>query len=244
MSWRCARTGPGAVTRLAAAAAALAVLGGALAGCDALGKLGASAKYPAATTFTIKTRVTSLVIDGGSGSISVTGGPGAVTSVSQQESYSTTPPVIRRVLRGTTLTLSYSCPAELSCGVSYTISLPAAAAVTVSTGAGGITLSSLSGPVTARADAGLITADSLSSAMASFRSSAGGVIAAFAVPPRSVSASTDVGPITVTVPGSAAYRISTHTYVGTSSVTVRSSTTSPYAISASSDLGSISINSA
>jgi hypothetical protein len=128
------------------------------------------------------------------------------------------------------------------CGVAYTVDVPYGVAVTVSTGAGAVTLTSLAGTVSARADAGLVTAVDLRSPVASFKSDAGGVIATFSVAPRSLTAATNVGPITLTVPGTAGYRISTHTFVGTSTVTVRRSGTSAHSISASSDLGSISIN--
>ncbi len=214
----------------------------ALAGCGALGRLGTAAHYPAATSFTIDGRVTTLVIDVGSGSVDVTGTDRSSVGVSQQASYSTTPPAARRVLSGTTLTLSYGCPVELSCSISYTVQVPRTVAVRVSADAGAVTLTSLAGPATAQTSAGLITAVNLSSAEVSLKSDAGGIIATSSAPPRSLDASTKVGAITLTVPGSVAYKISTHTFVGTSNITVRKSARSPYAINASSDVGSISIS--
>jgi hypothetical protein len=213
-----------------------------LTGCGALGRLGTTAHYPAATSFTIDSRVTTLVIDAGSGSVDVTGADRSTVGVSQQASYSTKPPVARRVLSGTTLTLSYGCAAELSCSISYTVQVPRAVAVRVSGGAGEVTLTSLSGPATAQTSSGLITAVDLKSAEVSLKSDAGGIIATSAAPPRSRHASTNVGAITLTVPGSVAYKISTRTFVGTSNISVRRSARSPYAINASSDVGSISIS--
>ena len=49
-------------------------------------------------------------------------------------------------------------------------------------------------------------------------------------------------PITLAVPGSATYQINTHAYVGSSTVTVPKNPASPHVISASSDLGSITIS--
>jgi hypothetical protein len=213
----------------------------ALAGCDALGKLGA-AHYPAATSFTVDSRVTTVVIDAGGGSVDVTGGGQSRVDVSQQAAYSTTPPTARHVLSGTTLTLSYTCATELSCSISYTIEVPRAVAVRVAAGAGEVTLTSLSGPATAQTSSGLITAVSLASAEVSLKSDAGGIIATCSAAPLSLDASTKVGSIALTVPGSVAYKISTRTFVGTSNITVRRSARSPYAISASSDIGSISIS--
>ena len=212
-----------------------------LAGCGALGKIGGS-HNPPATRFTVTAPVTSLVIHGGSGSVDVTGTSGSAVTVSQQASYSSSPPTASHVLRGTTLTVSYTCPTELLCGESYVVQVPRDVAVTVSTSAGAVTLTSLAGTVSARAAAGLITAVDLRSGVASFNSNAGGVIATFSVVPRSLTASTNVGPITLTVPGSAAYLVTAHTVVGTSTITVRRGDSSAHSISAHSDLGSISVS--
>lgn len=213
-----------------------------LTGCDALGKLGAAAHYPAAKSFTVSARVTTVVIDAGGGSVDVNGTGRTTVGVSEQESYSSTAPVARHALSGTTLTLSYSCPTEVSCAISYTVTVPRAVAVRVSAGSGAITLTSLAGAVTAQASEGLITAVDLRSSAVSLKSDAGGIIATWSAAPSSVHVSTNVGAITLTVPGSVAYKISTRTFLGLATVTVRRSATSRYAISASSDVGSISIS--
>jgi hypothetical protein len=234
---------PAALAAALGTCAAALTLAASLTGCGTLGKLGSTGHYPAATAFTIDSRVTAVVIDAGSGSVDVTAAQRSSVAVAQQASYSTKPPVARHTLSGTTLTLSFSCAAELTCGISYTVQVPRGVAVRVSAGAGSITLTSISGAVSAQTGAGLITADDLQSASVSLKSDAGGIIATCAVPPRSLHASTNLGAITVTVPGAAAYKVSTHTFVGTSTVTVRRSSTSAYAISTSSDVGSVSINS-
>ena len=239
---RYSRHRPLAVLAALGTCAAALTLAASLAGCDALGKLGTTGHYPAATSFTVDGRVTTVVIDAGSGSADVTASSRSTVAVSQQASYSTKPPVATHTLSGTTLTLSFSCAVELTCGISYTVQVPRGVAVRVSAGAGSITLTSLSGAVSAQTGAGLITADDLQSASVSLKSDAGGIIATCSVPPRSLHASTNLGAITLSVPGSVAYKVSTHTFVGTSTVTVRRSSASPYAISASSDVGSVSIN--
>ena len=213
-----------------------------LAGCGVLGKAGAGSHNPPAAEFTVTGRVTSVVIHGGSGSVDVTGTSGSTVTVSQQASYSSTPPAAAHVLRGTTLTVSYSCPTELVCGMSYDVQVPRDVALSVSTSAGSVTLTSLAGTVFARAAAGLITAVDLRCAVASFNANAGGVIATFSTVPRSLTASTNIGPITLTVPGSVAYQVTAHTVVGTSTITVRRGGSSAHSISARSDLGSISIS--
>lgn len=213
-----------------------------VAGCGALGKVGANAHNPPAASFTVSARVTAVVINGGAGSVAVTGSARSTVSVSQQATYTDTPPKATHVLHGTTLTVSYTCPAQLVCSMSYQVQVPRGVAVSVSTGAGAVTLTSLAGTLSAHASAGLITADDLRSPAATFKTNAGGVIATFSAAPRSLTATTNVGPITLTVPGSVAYRLNTHTFVGTSTVTVPRSSSPAHTISASSDLGSISIN--
>ena len=213
-----------------------------LVGCQPLAQLAVATHTPPAQVFTVTARVTTLVIKGGSGSVDVTGSGRGTIGVSQQASYGKTPPTETHVISGTTLTLSYTCPSAFVCGVSYDVQLPRGVAVRVSTAAGPITLTSLAGPVSAQTSAGLITAIGLSSPTAALKSNAGGIDATFSAAPSSVHAATNVGPILLVVPGSAAYQVSTRTFVGSSTVSVPKSAASPHVISASSDLGSITIS--
>ncbi|WP_300604731.1 hypothetical protein [Trebonia sp.] len=228
-----------ATAALAAAACAAALLA---AGCGSLRQIGAGSHSPPATTFTITARVTAVVVNGGASSVTVTGGDRGTVLVSQRLSYTKTPPATSRRLVGTTLTLSYSCPAQLVCGVAYDVQVPAAVAVTVDTRAGAVTLTALAGPVSAQTYAGLITAVNLSSRTAGLRSDVGGIDATFSAAPMSVSAATNIGPIALTLPDSASYKVSAHTYVGSSTVTVAKSAASSHVITVSSDLGSITIS--
>jgi hypothetical protein len=213
-----------------------------LAGCGSLRQIGAGVHAGPSTTFTVTARVTALVVKGGTGSITITGSGRSTIRVSQRASYSKTPPAATHVVSGATLTLGYTCPAQLVCGMSYDVQVPRGVAVRAVTSAGAITITSLAGPVYAQTSAGLISATDLSSPTAELKSNAGGVNAAFTAVPGSVYASTNVGPITISVPGSASYKIATHTYVGTSTVTVPKNAASPHVITASSDLGSITIS--
>lgn len=232
MGWR--------VAGAALACAALAAVGG----CGALKQIGAGAHTGQAENFTITARITTVVIEGGASSITVTGSERDTIAVSQQPSYSKTPPATSRRVTGTTLTLSYGCTAQLVCGVAYDVQVPRGVAVLASTRAGAITLTSLSGDVSAQTDAGLITANDLGPGAARLKSNAGGIIAAFSAAPGSVSASTNIGSISLTLPGAESYQVHTHTYVGSSHVTVRKDAASPHVITASSDLGSITISAA
>jgi hypothetical protein len=216
----------------------------ALAGCGTLGQAGAGIHVSPSSTYSVTRRITTVVINGGSGSIIVTGINHGAIRVSQQPSYSNSkkPPVTTRTVSGSTLTLSYTCPTELVCGVAYDVQVPPGVAVQASTREGSITLSSVTGPVTARTLAGFISATSLASPSATLRSSAGGINASFTAPPGSVQASTTVGPIFLAVPNTVSYKVNGHTYVGKTTVTVRQATASAHTITAHSDLGSITIS--
>jgi hypothetical protein len=213
-----------------------------LAGCSQLKQIGAGSHTAPAKTFTVTARVMTLVINGGAGTIDITGSNRGTILVSQQSLYSKTPPAATHTVSGTTLTLSYTCTAQLVCGESYVVQVPRGISVRAVTRAGSITLTSLAGPVSAQTDAGLITATGLGSPTADLKSNAGGIDATFSAAPGSLHASTNIGPITLGVPGSASYKIDTHTFVGSSTVTVRKNAASPHVITASSDLGSITIN--
>lgn len=227
--------------RAAGVAAVMCAVLPAAVGCGALRKFGAASHTGPTQTFTITRHVATLVINGSAASITVTGSNRRTILVSQRTFYSNKPPVTVRRLDGLTLTLIYRCAKEAVCGVTYDIQVPRGVAVQAGSPSGSITLTSLAGAVTAQTDAGLITATELSSPIARLRSNAGGIVAGFTDVPDSVQAKTNLGPISITLPGSAAYRISTHTYVGTSNISVRKSPSSPHVITASSDLGSITI---
>ena len=200
-----------------------------LAGCGTLKQFGAGSHTAPASTFTVSAHVTTVVINGGAGSIDVTGSARNTVLVSQQSSYSKKAPTVTHTVSGSTLTLGYLMP--FATGVQRVVHAACAARRDGQGGhpaGGSVTLTSLAGPVTAQTDAGLITADSLTSPAAVLKSNAGGIVATFTAAPGSVHASTNIGAITLNVPGTAAYKIDTHTYVGASIVTVRKDAASPH----------------
>jgi hypothetical protein len=228
--------------RAAALSVAMCAVLPAAAGCGALKQIGADSHTAPAQQFTIAAHITTVVINSGAASITVTGSHRNTVVVSQQPYYSKKPPATVRRVDGTTLTLSYNCATEVICGVTYIVQVPRGVAVRAGSLAGAITITSVGGTVSAQTSAGLITATDLSSPAVRLKSRAGGIVAAFTVAPASVQASTNVGPISMTLPGSSSYKISTHTIVGTSNISVRKSASSPHVITASSYLGSITIS--
>jgi hypothetical protein len=220
------------------AACAVALLTG---GCSSLKQFGAGVHNPPGKTHTVAGRVSTVSVDT-AGSITVTGGSGDAVVVTDQPSYSKTPPVTTQRVSGSTLTLAYTCKTQLVCSVSYTIRVPRGVAVHAVSREGSVTLTSVSGAVTAQTITGLVTATGLTSPSAVLKSGAGGVDATFAAVPASVSASTDAGSITIAVPGSAAYKVNAHAVVGVTTVTVRHAASAAHTITAHSDLGSITIS--
>jgi hypothetical protein len=228
----------------------------ALNGCGLLGSSGSSAAPgPAATTapprsYTITSRIAAVIINGGAGKITVTGSSRTTIAVTEQpyHSNSTKPPATRHGVSttafGATLTLSYSCPSQLTCGVGYDVAVPRGVTVRVTNREGAIGLAGLAGPVSATTVAGVITATALASRAAELTSRAGAITATFTAVPDSVTATTNAGPITLTLPKSAAYKVDAHTYVGHATVSVRQGTAAKSVIIASSDLGNITINQA
>jgi hypothetical protein len=205
---------------------------------------GPGASSAAPRTYTVASTVTAVVINGGAGTITVSGGSRSTVEVTERAYFSDPKkqPSTSHVVSGGTLTLSYSCAAQLTCGVGYDVQVPQGVTVRVSDREGAITLASLAGPVEARTIAGVVTATGLASRTATLASMAGNITAAFTAVPASVTASTNAGAIRLTLPRSAAYQVHARTYVGTSTVSVRQSAKSASVISASSDLGDVTIS--
>jgi hypothetical protein len=187
--------------------------------------------------------VTSLVVNGGAGNVTVTGGTSGTVDVTEHLYYSRTPPEITGTDTSGTLTVGYSCPIQVSCLVSYDISVPRATAVKATTRAGAIRISNVTGAVTASAGAGNVHATGLAAATASLTTLAGAISATFTAAPESVTARSHAGSITIQVPSNASYRITTQAIVGTTSVSVPRDDNSTRTITASTDVGSITVDS-
>jgi hypothetical protein len=183
--------------------------------------------------------VSTVVIVSHVGNVTVTGGSGPGVSVTQQVYYSKTPPTTTRAVSGQTLTVTYDCPAQLVCGVAYTLAVPRSAAVRVTAGAGSVRLTGLAGSVTAKADVGLINATGLTSTSVSLTTRVGGISASFTAAPTAVQASANVGAITVHVPSTTSYKVSADARVGKATVSAPQSTSSGHAITATTDVGAI-----
>jgi ribosomal protein S11 len=155
--------------------------------------------------------------------------------------YSKTAPTLTRSLAAGTLTLASSCPGETMCVASYDIQVPRGIAVKASDNNGLIRLSSLAGPVTAASSLGAIKATGLTSGTAGFSTSNGQIDAAFTAAPDSVHAAAALGAITIHVPATTSYHTNLRASLGMTRVTVPQSPSSPHSISATANLGAVSI---
>jgi len=250
--------GPGPVFRRALMTGLLGFTGLTVAGCHGTGStapgtasasasasaspgLSVPGTHRATTTYQVSAPVSTVVVDGHVGNITVTGGSGPGISVTQQVDYSRTPPTTTRTVSGNTLTVTYSCPTQVVCGVAYTLEVPRSVAVQVSAGAGSIHLAGLAGNVTAKADVGLINATGLTGASASLTTNVGAISASFAAAPATVQASARIGAITLRVPGIVSYKVSANAHLGKATVSTQQSPSSVHAITATTDVGAIDI---
>ena len=190
-------------------------------------------------TYAISSPVSALVVLSQVGNVTVTGASGSTASVTEVSTYSRTPPVTTSTVSGGTLSVTYSCPTEIVCAVSYDIQVPRTAAVEVTADAGKIVLSGLAGQVTAKADAGLITATGLTGASVSLTTDVGAITADFAAAPATISAVTRVGAITLRVPTTASYTVTANASFGQATVRIPQAPSAQHTITATADVGAI-----
>jgi hypothetical protein len=258
------RTGPAA--RIGGLALIAGITGLALAGCHPAASAGPAASASGAVTqgaattpspslsvpgthsstvvYRISSPVSTVIVISHVGDITVIGGGLTNTStatVTQEADYSSSPPATSRTVSDKTLTVTYTCPVQLVCGVAYIVRVPRDVAVQATAGAGAIRLTGLGGRVTAKADVGSIAATGLTGSVVSLTTDVGGISATFAATPATVRAMTRVGGITLRVPGTASYKVSVDVHLGKATVSIPQSSSSPHAITVTDDVGTVVI---
>ena len=245
--------------RAAAAALSATMAAAALAGCS----VGAGASQHRtdnySVSYSVSAPVQTLVVNAQVGDVHVIGGDSGRVSVTEHITFrGTAPRTTHRVTSGT-LALDSNCPALEICSVGYVITVPRAMTVRVGDNVGAIRLQSLSGQVTAHTNvgdidlgsvsgpievtghAGLIRGQNVSSARATLRLSAGDIDVTFSAAPAAVTATTDVGAVTIRVPGGRSYAVNASALIGTTRISVTRDPASPHAITASTKTGAITI---
>jgi Putative adhesin len=157
--------------------------------------------------------------------------------------------------------LAGSCDSDLAveCTVDFTVQVPASFAVQVQVGAGEVTaadlsgpldvqatssdvvLDNLSGPVSVRSESGPVLGRELRSDTVDVLADSGDVSVMLVGVPSSVQARSTRGDVEVVVPGTETYRISTAVPRGSTEIAVADDAGSTHAITASSDLGDVSV---
>lgn len=200
-----------------------------------------------------------LVVTNQAGDVHVTGSNSDAVSVTEHISFHGTAPTTTHRAAAGTLSLESRCPAAETCGVDYTITAPRTVTVRVTDSTGTVTLDSLGGPVTVHVKAGKISLSSLagsveatssagsieghrlSSANASLHVSAGQIGVTFTAPATSITATTDVGTITLRVPATVQYNVRATATVGHVRVRISRNPAAARTITASTKTGSITI---
>jgi hypothetical protein len=198
--------------------------------------------------YTITEPLTSLMIDNPVGSTQIEGTDATTVSVTEQLRYTGDPPQTSHVITGGRLTLSYTCPSRGIniggdvCSVSYVVKVPRRLAVQIDDKVGEATLSGLAGQLTLTSSTGSINATGLTSGGVTARASTGAITLAFATPPTTVDAQTQVGSVTVQLPADTAYAVDASSQVGNVEATVRRDPGSPHRVRARSQVGSVTVN--
>jgi hypothetical protein len=208
----------------------------------------AACHLPAGTECTRVDRFTAAAPRGGLlvrdtvGSVTITGTAGGdAVSVTERFSYRGLPPETIRSSSNGVLALGYRCRSG-SCGVAYDITVPRSLSVTVTAGTASIWLNSLAGQVRANAAVGAIHGQHLSGSLAQFRTGVGLIDAAFVAAPGRLDASALTGAVTLLVPADAGYAVTATSDLGLVSVRVRQDASSGHVIQASAGVGSVTVS--
>ncbi len=241
--------------RAAAAALGASMVAAALAGCS----VDVGALQHRTSSYSVSAPAQTLVVNAQVGDVHIIGGASGQVSVTEHITFRGTAPRTTHRAASGTLTLDSNCPALETCSVGYVVTVPRAMTVRVADNVGTIRLESLSGQVTAHTNvgdidlasvsgpievtghAGVIQGQNVSSARATLRLSAGDIDVTFSAAPAVVIATTDVGAVTLRVPGGLSYAVTASVSVGNTKIGVTRNPASPHAITASTETGAVTI---
>jgi DUF4097 and DUF4098 domain-containing protein YvlB len=193
-------------------------------------------------SYEVTEQIRSLVIEARAAAVTVEAGNGPVR-VTETYRYTNDRPGTSHQVSGTALRLTESgCPTdELRCSVEFSVRVPAATAVEITTQAGAVSLVDLTGDVMIITDAGAVEGKGLGGDSVSVKTQAGATSLEFTEPPATVEASTELGAISVKVPGGTAYAVDASTEAGGSDVSVQQDPSSPHKLSLRTRVGGIRV---
>jgi DUF4097 and DUF4098 domain-containing protein YvlB len=196
-------------------------------------------------SYDVAEQVKTLVIDARAAAVTVEAGDGPIR-VTETYHYTEDKPRTSHQVSGTALKLTETgCGnADVRCAVEFKVRVPAATAVEITTNAGAVSLSNLTGNVTVATDAGAVEGKGLGSDNVSVKTDAGATSLQFAEPPATVEASTDLGAILVKVPSGTSYAVDVSTAAGGSHIEVQQDPSSRYKLSLRTSVGAIRVENA
>ena len=211
---------------------------------------------------TYQRTVSQVVVDSGSGDVRLSAGPDGQVALHERLTWSWSKPRESVTWDGDTLRLSFRCPPVSfgpGCGIDYRLRVPAGVPVRVHTGSGDVSASGLTGPVTLdagsgdvsvsrlagpvslRTGSGDVTASAITATRAAAATGSGDVSLTFVAAPTSVTTTTGSGDVTLVVPRGTAYRVSTRSGAGDSTVSVDEDSHAPGSLTARTGAGDITI---
>ncbi|MDH6136544.1 hypothetical protein P3T37_005972 [Kitasatospora sp. MAA4] len=192
-------------------------------------------------SYGVSGQVRTLVIEGHTGDVKVTGG-GTAVEVTEHQNYRDKPPATTHAVVDGTLTLTYDCS---GCGVGYDVQVPAGTVVKVQAETGNVLLAGLTADVQAATRTGDVGASGLgSTGGAELSAQTGSVTAAFTVDPQRVAASTQTGNVRVSVPLGPGYAVRATTDTGNVKVSIPRQDGAARTITATAGTGNVTVNGA
>ncbi len=177
-------------------------------------------------------------MEGQNGGVEVIGGGDGVHVVEEQNYKGGAPNSTHEVKDGV-LRLTYDCD---SCGIGYTVHVPAGTKVRVKEGNGGIKLNGLAGEAEAEVNNGGVEASGLSSPQAKLTAVNGGVRADFSSAPAKVEARTTNGGVRLKVPTGEAYAVDARAGSGGVDVGIPSQPGAAHSITATTGSGGVTVS--
>jgi Putative adhesin len=228
--------------RTVAAAAALGVALVAPAGCAEADTRTGGSTTTDQQSYEITEPVDALVVDARAATVIVEGGDGPLT-VDETYHFSDDKPATSHRVDGSTLHLTDSgCRNDdVRCDVEFRVHLPAAARTEITSQAGAVRLTGLTGDVAVSTRAGAVEGRGLGGDEVSVETQAGAARLEFARPPSTVRASTEVGAVEVRVPGDTTYAVDVQTTVGRSDISVQRDPSSAHRIQIRTSVGAVKV---
>lgn len=183
-----------------------------------------------------------LSVTGSGDDVRVTGGGAAIVATVHLD-YRGRPPTVVHRRSGGTVHLAADCRSRHHCAGGWDVRVPRDMAVRAVDPVGAIRLEALAGGVLARCGVGSIHGTRLAGQRIRLRCATGDIVAALSAPSHYVSATSDTGSVTLTLPA-ARYELHTTTAVGAEHVTTPDTPGSGHVVVARTDVGTVTVDAA